>query len=187
MGRMLTQLNIRRVGAPVSMVATRFIAHTHDMLVLVNANACHGLIFQNRPLWGLVLASLMLCAFQNGKIRRKWSCLLFWHNVLKEPKMRHECHISSSVQWLSIIFPRWTTIILYSWACPLIEMGSRADLTEYTASWRTCLCGGNTLHCACTRYARASKYKRVSRPQVSKSPSVRAGITIPNVLRFPEW
>ena len=50
MGLILTQLNIRRVGAPVSVAATRFIAHAHDMLVLVNANACHGLIFETRSL-----------------------------------------------------------------------------------------------------------------------------------------
>ena len=46
MGLMLTQRNIQRVGAPVSIAATRFIVHVYDMLVLVNANACHGLIFQ---------------------------------------------------------------------------------------------------------------------------------------------
>ena len=50
MGRMLTQMNIRRDGAPVSVAATRFIPHAHDMLVLVNVNAFHGLIFKNRPL-----------------------------------------------------------------------------------------------------------------------------------------
>ena len=45
MGLLLTQLNILGVGAPVSEAATCFISHKHDMLVLVNANACHGLIF----------------------------------------------------------------------------------------------------------------------------------------------
>ena len=71
MGLMLTQRNIRRVGTPVSIAATHFVAHTHNMLVLVNANACHGLIFKNRPLWVLELASPMLCTFHHGKIRRK--------------------------------------------------------------------------------------------------------------------
>ena len=56
MGLMLTQLNIRRVGAPVSVAETCFIAHAHDMLVLVNANACHGIIFEDRPPWVLELA-----------------------------------------------------------------------------------------------------------------------------------
>ena len=63
MGLMLTQLNIRRVGALVSEAATCFIAHEHDMLVLVNANACHGLIFQKFYVWVLKLASPMLSAF----------------------------------------------------------------------------------------------------------------------------
>ena len=66
-------LHLFQCGAPISVAATRFIAHAHDMLVIVDANTCHGLIFQNRPLWMLKLAFPMLCAFQNGKIRPKQS------------------------------------------------------------------------------------------------------------------
>ena len=66
-------LNLYRRGAPICVAVTRFFAHAHDMLVLVVANACHGLIFQNRPLWVLELASPTLCALQNGKIRPKQS------------------------------------------------------------------------------------------------------------------
>ena len=69
MGLMLTQLNKWRVGALILVGATRFIPHAHDMLVLVNANAFHGLIFQNRPLWVLKSANPMTCAFLNGIIR----------------------------------------------------------------------------------------------------------------------
>ena len=64
-------LNLCRCGAPVYVAPTRVIAHAHDILVLDVANACHGLIFQNRRVWVLELAFLVICAFQNGKIRPK--------------------------------------------------------------------------------------------------------------------
>ena len=102
MGLMLALLNLHRRGARVSVAVTRFFAHAHDMLVPVDANACHGLIFQNRPLWVLQLASPMLCAFQNGKIRPKQSSSGKVNAVLaqrtKERKMRCKCHISGSAQ-----------------------------------------------------------------------------------------
>ena len=50
MGVMTALLNLYRRGALVSVAETPFIAHAHHMLALVSANACHGLIFQNRPL-----------------------------------------------------------------------------------------------------------------------------------------
>ena len=50
MGVMQAQLNLYRHGALVSVAKTPFIAHAHHMLALVSENACHGLIFQNRPL-----------------------------------------------------------------------------------------------------------------------------------------
>ena len=102
MGLMHALLNLYGRGTPICVAVTRFFAHAHDMLVLVDANACHGLIFQNRPLWVLELASPMLCAFQNGKIRPKQSSSGKVNAVLaqrtKELKMRCKCPNSSSAQ-----------------------------------------------------------------------------------------
>ena len=47
-------------GAPALVVATRFLARAQDSLVLVIANTCSNIIFHNRPLWMLKLASPML-------------------------------------------------------------------------------------------------------------------------------
>ena len=63
MSAVLTSQNIRRAAAPVSVAATCFIAHANDMLVRVIANACNGLIFQNRPQRRLKLASSVVCTF----------------------------------------------------------------------------------------------------------------------------
>jgi len=102
MGLMQALLNLYRRGALIRVAAMRFIAHAHDMLVLVNANECHGLIFQNRPLWVLELASPTLCALQNGKIRPKQSSSGKVNADLaqraKELKMRCKCHNSNSAQ-----------------------------------------------------------------------------------------
>ena len=73
MGFMHALLNLYRRGAPICVVVARFFAHAHDMLVLVVANACHGLMIRIRPLWVLELSFPMVCAFQNGKIRPKQS------------------------------------------------------------------------------------------------------------------
>ena len=99
-GLMQAVLNLYWHGAPICVAETLVLAHAHNMLVLVVANACHGLIFQHRPLWVLELASLMLCTFQNGKIRRKPSSSGKVNAVFaqrtKELKMRCKCHISNS-------------------------------------------------------------------------------------------
>ena len=73
MGLMQALLNLYRRGTTVSVAVTRFFAHAQNMLVPVDANACHGLMFQTHPLWVLQLAFPMLCALQNGKIRPKQS------------------------------------------------------------------------------------------------------------------
>ena len=102
MGLMHALLNLYRRGAPICVVVTRFFAQAHDMLVLVVANACHDLIFQNRPLWVLELAPPMVWAFHYGKIRPKQSCSGKVNAVLaqrtKELKMRCKCHNSNSAQ-----------------------------------------------------------------------------------------
>ena len=71
MGLTQVQLNLYRRGAPICVAVTHFFSHAHDMLVLVVANAFHGLIIHNRSLWVLELAFLYIWHFQNGKIRPK--------------------------------------------------------------------------------------------------------------------
>ena len=134
----------------------------------------------------------MLCTFQNGKIRPKQSfssdvivvlaqlaenAPYFRQRARIEPIFHQEndhylyswdCPLiengpNADPGWRPG-FPRWMTIILYSWARPFLENGCNGDPTEYTASWRTCFRGCNTLHCACTRYTRAGQCKRKSWP-----------------------